>query len=59
MPKLNIKMGRLNKDDCNTCKTMAEENGMTQKKLDADHSDCHGWFHCGSDCCGSCFICGK
>ena len=44
-------------DDCFICEDMVKE-GCSQEDIDKEHADCHGWTHCGEDCCGFCLHCG-
>lgn len=59
MKKLNIKNNRLRDNDCYHCARLAGEKNATQKDLDTEHEKCHGWTHCGDDCCGKCSYCGE
>jgi len=43
---------------CSDCEDLLKEPNMTQSILDEKHTDCHGWFHCGDECCGGCIHCG-
>jgi hypothetical protein len=44
-------------DICYSCENLIEE-GKTQEEVDKDHEECHGWYHCGPQCCGECDVCG-
>lgn len=46
------------KDDCFRCEDM-KKAGKPEDEQDEAHSDCHGWTHCGPDCCGACPYCGE
>jgi hypothetical protein len=43
--------------DCWQCESLRKQ-GISEEDIEKEHSDCHGWFHCGDECCGSCSVCG-
>lgn len=46
------------KANCYECKELLEE-GARLEVVKKNHKFCHGWTHCGEDCCGPCTFCGK
>ena len=61
--KKNIKLKEINEyfetkiRVCYKCKELIKE-GRSMKYVLGDHDDCHGWTHCGDECCGPCSFCG-
>jgi len=46
------------KGDCRQCDSLVENRDISVEEAVKSHNDCHGWNHCGEDCCGICDICG-
>ena len=44
-------------EDCYNCIDLKKE-GLSDKKINEEHDSCHGWTHCGDECCGACSYCG-
>ena len=44
---------------CYTCWNDEYELNQTPEHADAQHARCHGWVHCGANCCGRCSHCGE
>lgn len=36
-----------------------KNKGVSIKVAKKDHENCHGWYHCGPECCGECPVCGE
>lgn len=45
-----------NGDECFECAWGYKDNKSPETIL-ADHDACHGWYHCGNECCGPCYHC--
>lgn len=45
-------------ESCWQCDRILEDGGTVVSAL-KQHDDCHGWVHCGDECCGRCSICGS
>ena len=35
------------------------KNSLDKEKVQKFHEGCHGWVHCGTECCGNCPYCGE
>lgn len=44
-------------DDCWQCEDLINA-GVKETDVEKAHDNCHGWFHCGEECCGGCGTCG-
>lgn len=47
-----------NGEVCFKCEQLIKY-GKTQNQIDIEHENCHGWYHCGNECCGECSYCGQ
>ena len=45
-------------EECYRCSEMVIESGSFEG-VQEDHERCHGYMHCGDECCGACYICGE
>lgn len=45
-------------DTCWQCEELLKQ-GKEQKEIIEQHDNCHGWYHCGGECCGCCSVCGN
>ncbi len=46
----------MTQEECWQCRELLEKS-VNKNKVDKDHEDCHGWYHCGPECCGGCPVC--
>lgn len=46
-------------EECIGCLIALKYKDLTKEQLKNDHNDCHGWHHCGENCCGPCSTCGE
>jgi len=46
-------------DACLKCRWLLEEGWGFPEVVEDHRSRCHGYLHCGAECCGSCPYCGK
>jgi hypothetical protein len=53
---LPLIMPRYVKGECRTCDYLKEDEVNEEEIVEA-HLNCHGWSHCGPDCCGVCEHC--
>lgn len=40
---------------CPLCKAPKDAEGWPE--VEAEHANCHGWYHCDPECCGGCPTC--
>lgn len=43
---------------CYKCEEL-KKKGRSEEFIKKEHSKCHGWYHCGEECCGGCLFCGE
>ncbi len=48
----------LDDSECYKCQELADK-GTPLANIREDHARCHGWSHCGIECCGDCPRCGR
>lgn len=57
MEKKKVIPKKYDGDDCYRCEDM-ERGGKSIEDMVEEHDNCHGWNHCGPECCGECPYCG-